>query len=128
MILAETTVVVSFLRAPTPRLLQIIHNNQAAICGVTVAEVFAGARTAAELAGYPAALSVFGNLSIATDIWDRVGHHLFLCRRSGITVPFPDAVLATVALDSGVELWTYDTHFALIQTVLPALRLFHEPP
>ncbi len=36
MILADTTVVIGFLRAPTPRVLQIIQDNQAAVGGVTV--------------------------------------------------------------------------------------------
>ena len=37
-------------------------------------------------------------------------------------------LLATIAIESDIELWTYDSHFALIQAVLPALRLFQEPP
>jgi predicted nucleic acid-binding protein len=45
-----------------------------------------------------------------------------------VVVPFPDVVLATVAIANGIELWTRDKHFALIQGVLPALRLFQEPP
>ncbi|MFO0807261.1 MAG: hypothetical protein U0746_01420 [Gemmataceae bacterium] len=43
-------------------------------------------------------------------------------------MPFPDAVLATLAIANSIELWTRDKHFALIQTALPALRLFQEPP
>lgn len=128
MILTDTSVVIDWLRAPTTRLFGLITRHTAAIFGVTVAEVFAGARTAAELANYPAALSLFGNVPIPPDIWERVGHNLFACRRAGITVPLADAVLATVAMDNGWELWTYDTHFSLMQTALPALRLFVEPP
>jgi len=43
-------------------------------------------------------------------------------------VPLIDTALATIAIESGIELWTYDSHFALIQGVLPTLRLFQEPP
>jgi predicted nucleic acid-binding protein len=57
MILAETTVVIDFLRTPTPRLLKIIQDNNAAICGVTVAEIFAGAKAVSDFAHYMAALS-----------------------------------------------------------------------
>lgn len=52
MILADTTVVIGFLRAPTPRLLQIIQGHQAAISGVTLAEVYAGARSPADFARF----------------------------------------------------------------------------
>ena len=72
-ILADTSVVIDWLRAPSTRLRGIISTHAVAICGVTVAEIFAGARTA-------------------------------------------------------VELWTYDAHFTRMQTALPALRLFVEPP
>lgn len=43
-------------------------------------------------------------------------------------MPFPDALIATLAIRSGTELWTYDNHFRLMQSSLPALRLFAEPP
>jgi predicted nucleic acid-binding protein len=45
-----------------------------------------------------------------------------------LTLPFPDVVIATVAIAHGVELWARDYHFPLMQTVLPALQLFVEPP
>jgi predicted nucleic acid-binding protein len=44
-----------------------------------------------------------------------------------VIVPFPDVLLATVAIENGLELWTDDSHFLHIQRVLPALRLFQEP-
>jgi predicted nucleic acid-binding protein len=36
--------------------------------------------------------------------------------------------IATVAIANGIELWARDRHFPLIQSILPALRLFQEPP
>jgi len=39
-------------------------------------------------------------------------------------------LVATLAQHSAaiIELWARDQHFPLIQTVLPSLRLFQEPP
>ena len=45
-----------------------------------------------------------------------------------MTVPLIDTALATIAISLDVELWTYDAHCTLIQGVLPALKLFQEPP
>jgi predicted nucleic acid-binding protein len=44
-----------------------------------------------------------------------------------VTVPFPDALIATLAIAENLELWTRDLHFTQIQRVLPSLRLFQEP-
>ena len=43
-------------------------------------------------------------------------------------MPFPDALIATIAIDNDLELWNYERHFADMQKVLPALKLFQEPP
>jgi predicted nucleic acid-binding protein len=128
MILAETTVVIGFLRAPTARLGKIIHDHQAAICGVTLAEVYAGGRTAADFAHYTTVLALFATVPVPVDIWPGLGHNLSMLQSHGITVPFADALIATVAIDAGLELWIKDHHFPMMQTVLPKLRLFHEPP
>lgn len=61
-------------------------------------------------------------------MWDRVGDHLAALRSAGVTVPFADVVIATLAIENDIELWTRDRQFAIIQRVLPALRLFAEPP
>ena len=42
MILADTSVAVAHERSSSPRLFQIIQANQAAVCGITVAEMLAG--------------------------------------------------------------------------------------
>ncbi len=42
-----------------------------------------------------------------------------------VVVPFADAILAALAIELGVEIWTRDNHFRLIVEVLP-LRLFDE--
>jgi len=128
MILTDTTVVIGLLRQPTLRLRQIIQTSQAAVCGVTVAEVYAGARTPTDLAQSAMALQAFGAVAIPDHLWAAVGHNLAALRAKGLTVPFTDALIATVAIENGLELWTYDAHFPMIQTALPQLKLFQEPP
>jgi predicted nucleic acid-binding protein len=128
MILAEATVVIDFLRTPTPRLLKIIQDNHAGICGVTLAEILAGAKAVSDFARYTAALSVFAGVAIPDAFWSALGRNLFTLRGSGITVPFADALIATVAIENDLALWTHATHFAMMQIVLPRLRLFVEPP
>lgn len=128
MILTDTTVVVDYLRAPTARLVKMIKGRQAAICAVTLAEVYAGARSAADFNKYDKSLSVFRLVPIPKKIWPSLGRNLALLGAKGVSVPFPDALIATVAIENDLELWQHDRHFPDIQKVIPLLKLFQEPP
>src|ERR1700688_2184156 len=98
MILADTTLVVDFLRAPTARLVNIIKDHGVAICGATVAAVYAGGRSPADFKKFDKALSVFGWVNFPKKIWRSLGRNLALLGAKGVTMPFPDALIATVAL------------------------------
>ena len=128
MILADTTIVVDWLRAPTPRLLQIIQSHQAAICGVTLAEAYAGARTPQDFFDIDNALTVFANISIPDAIWPKLGRNLSALGAKGLTVPLSDALIAAVAIEGDLEVWQHDHHFPDMQKVLSQLKLFQEPP
>lgn len=128
MILTDTSVIIEYLRAPTARLVKIIQGHEAAICGATIAEVYAGARSPADFKKYDKSLSCFGIVPIPRKIWPSLGRNLALLGAKGITVPFPDALIATVALENDLQLWQHDRHFPEIQKVIPALKLFQEPP
>jgi predicted nucleic acid-binding protein len=128
MILVDTTLVVDYLRAPTPRMIRTIKDHEAAICGATLAEIYAGGRSPQDFPKYDASLSIFGRVAIPKKIWPSLGRNLALLGAKGLSVPFPDALIATVALDNNLELWQHDRHFPDIQQVIPALRLFQEPP
>jgi predicted nucleic acid-binding protein len=60
--------------------------------------------------------------------WDMAGEAAATLRNNGVNVPLPDIILATSAVHHGLTLWTRDAHFILMQTILPALKLFTEPP
>ena len=127
MIIVDTSVLVDYLRSPTDRVLGLLEMNAAAICGVTRAEVLAGARNSAHLDRIAHSLDALGQVAIGEEIWDLLGKNLSLLRAAGVTVPLADALIATLAVASGLELWTRDAHFARMQGVLTNLRLFQEP-
>jgi hypothetical protein len=49
-------------------------------------------------------------------------------RANGLTVPFPDAVIATLGMENDLEVWARDAHFPAMQRVLTKLNLYQEPP
>jgi predicted nucleic acid-binding protein len=128
MILTDASVVIVYERVPTTRLKKIIADAGAVVCGLTVAELFAGVRSAKDESKLRAALADFQSLSMADTVWEPSGRNQSQLSAKGITVPLIDTALATIAIESDIELWTYDSHFALIQGFLPAFRLFQEPP
>ena len=128
MILADTSVVIDFLRTADPKLRHLIVVSPAAVCGVTRAEVLHGARDPLHRQRLVTALNMFHHIPIPDTWWDPAGDNLAGLRAAGLTVPFADVIIATVAMESDVELWSHDAQFALMQRALPRLKLFHEPP
>jgi predicted nucleic acid-binding protein len=128
MILTDASVVIVYERVPTPRLKKIIADSGAVVCGVTVAELFAGVRSAKDEAKLRTALGDFAVLPMADAVWEEIGRNQSRLSANGITVPLIDAALATIAIHEGIELWTYDAHFPMMQGVMPALKVFQEPP
>jgi len=61
-------------------------------------------------------------------LWNLAGDNLAMLYTSGTTVPFPDALVATVAIENDLEVWARDPHFPMMQKILPHLKLFQEPP
>lgn len=126
MILADTSVLIAYQRTADPKIIGVFRTQPVAICGITRAEMRCGVRTPAELITVQTFLATFQTAVIPDHVWDDVGVHLAAMRAAGLPVPFPDLVIATVAIANGTELWARDKHFVTIQGVLPALRLFKE--
>jgi predicted nucleic acid-binding protein/uncharacterized protein (DUF433 family) len=127
MILVDTSVVIDYLRSGDPKLLQLFTANDAAICGIVRAEVLHGARGSIHRQRLAAALDTFRQMTFPEFAWDSLGDHLAALRAAGITVPLADAIIATVAIHHGAELWSRDSQFVLIRRAIPQLQLFQEP-
>lgn len=126
MILLDASVVVDLWRRPGRVAAELLPFGQIVICGVTWAEMLQGARSANDVETIRIRLSHFEQVAIPDTIWPELGANLSKLRRAGITVPFPDVLLATVAIHHDLALWTLDKHFTLIQQHLTSLRL-HVP-
>jgi predicted nucleic acid-binding protein len=106
----------------------MFEKNAAAICGVTRAEILAGARNPADLDRIASSLDALEQVAIVEEVWDLLGRNLSLLRSAGVTVPLADAMIATLAIENDLELWTRDAHFVRIQGILTGLRLFQAEP
>lgn len=128
MILTDTSIVIDLLRTGDPKLQRLVANLAPTVCGITRAEVLCGARSPVERQKLLLVLTQFPLVPIADTLWDALGDNLAALRTAGIKIPVADSIIATVAIEHDLELWTRDQQFAMIQPVLSRLRLFVEPP
>jgi predicted nucleic acid-binding protein len=128
MILADTSVIIAYLRTADPKLLAILKQQGAVVCGITRAEVLCGVRNPADYARFMSALNALPQAQIPDSLWDTIGLNLATLRSAGLSMSLADVAIASMAIHLGVELWARDHHFPLMQSVLPSLRLFLEPP
>jgi predicted nucleic acid-binding protein len=127
-ILVDANIFITYLRTNDAKLLAILRTHAGATCRVVRAEVLHGVQTPSQRADAMTVFAPLAHVPMPDALWDQIGDNLSLLRRRGITVPFNDGVIVTLAIAADLEVWTRDTHFPLIQTALPALRLFVEPP
>lgn len=123
MTLLDASIIIDGLRARDMRLLERMRSVGGAVCGVTRAEILSGARGYDDRQRLLTILDGFQQVAIPEPLWDGVGETQAQLRAGGVTVPLADAVLVTVALMLGVEVWANDSHFSQIQRILPTLRL-----
>jgi len=124
MILADSSILIAYLRDAPPEIERVLLSGQVAICGVTRAEILHGARTEKDVEVLLTILADFDDIPIPGSVWTALGRNLFRLRTGGISVAFQDALVATLAIETGCELWSLDHHFSLMRTALPNLELF----
>jgi predicted nucleic acid-binding protein len=127
-ILVDTSVVIDYIRGKDPKLQTAVPTLQVAVCGFGRAEVLYGARDAKHRAKLLTQIAIFQQLAFPELLWDMVGDNLSALRRNGLTFPFPDIAVATLGIHEDIEVWARDRHFVDIQRILPALKLYQEPP
>ena len=91
---------------------------------MTRAELLHGAVSDKDFAEITTMLEAFDEKAFAADDWQTLGENLYKLRKSGLTVPFSDAIIATLAIKYSIPVWTGDKHFILMQSILPDLKLY----
>lgn len=127
MILLDAGILIRYLRKPTPAGRRVLDSEPFAVVGVTRTELLCGASTPAQVRDVKIFLAGFASADTPEVVWTELGAHSAALRMAGITVPFPDAILAAVAMHHDVPVWASDAHFPMMRAVLPALKLYVPP-
>lgn len=121
---------IRYLRTAAPEIHHSLHAQPVAVSVVTRAEILHGAKNDLDFDRLTNILDAFVQIGVDSGAWVDVARHLYQLRRRGILVPFQDVLIATLAIRQDIEVWTYDTHFQLMQSVLPSRvkREMTDPP
>ena len=125
MVLADTNIFIDFWNNPTSELIECFERKDIVTCGVVRAELLHGAISDTDFKNIVNLLDAFDEKIFDNDDWQLLGSNLYKLRRKGLTVPFSDAIIATLAIKYDIPVWTGDKHFLLIKNVLTNLKLFN---
>jgi len=123
MILADTNIFIDFWNNPNESITKLFTEEDIVICGVVRAELLHGAVSTRDFINISTCLEVFDELNMKEEDWKMLGNHLYKLRKGGITVPFSDAIIATIALKHDIPICTGDKHFNLMKSILTDLRI-----
>lgn len=124
MILVDTNILIEYFRSRDSEIAKKLDSMSVAICGPVKTEILHGARTDEETDRILKAFSVFELFTVDEYDWEFSGIMLQQIRKSGISIPITDALIAYLAIKYDILLWTMDHHFKLIQAVYPELKLY----
>jgi len=114
-VLVDTCAWIDFLRQPQGTLgdqvVVLLANDEAAMCGVTQAELLQGAKGRKEQAQLDFLLANVACLEITAADWLGAGLALRETRAQGLQIPLTDALIAACARRNRVAVLTLDRHF-----------------
>ncbi len=127
MILVDTNIIIDFWKTSSDEYTNVFLDNDVAVCPIIEVELVAGAKSEKEKTKIREALKELRMLSIDESTWELLGEMLYKLRRTGVTVPLQDALIAAVAIRYDCLLWSNDKHFPLITAVITELKQFTLP-
>lgn len=127
MILLDTNVVIDMINNSQDAHWELLNKEDVVVCGIVIAELYRGIKNAAEENAVELFVNAVDELPLDSDAsgedWKKIGMFIADLRKSGLSVPFQDAVIAYLAIKYKTTLCSNDRHFKLIQTVNEKLQL-----
>jgi predicted nucleic acid-binding protein len=122
-VVVDTSVWVDFLRGGRSRdaaaVAELVQTSRAVTCGVVLAELLAGVRSADQRDRLQEALGGLDYIEMQEPTWRRAGELAADLRARGRTLPMSDLIVAALAVEHDLAVFTTDNHFRHV----PGLRL-----
>jgi predicted nucleic acid-binding protein len=95
----------------------LLDEFEAALCGPVEMEYLGGARPQ-ERERLQAWCNVLPYVRSDQKIWRRAAMNFSLLKQKGVTAPWNDVLIATIALDNGCRVYAVDKHFTAMAPLL----------
>jgi predicted nucleic acid-binding protein len=122
-VLIDTSVWVDYLSGGRGRdaaaVEELVRSSRAVTCGIVLAELLAGVRNAEQRERLSEALAGLDYVEMREQTWRRAAELAAGLRSRGRTLPMSDLIVAALALENDLSVFTADNHFRHI----PGLRL-----
>ena len=122
-VVIDTSVWVAFLRGgrspEAAAVEELVRSARAVTCGIVLAELLAGVKSAEQRERLSDALTGLDYVEMREQTWRRAGDLAAGLRDKGRTLPMSDLIVAALALENNLSVFTRDDHFQHI----PDLRL-----
>ena len=119
-VLVDTSIWIDFFRnksLPTSQnLLHLLDNDHACTTGIVITELLRGARDEGELKRVRELLKPVLITAPQEKTWEEAGHLAYKLSKKGLTIYTVDAVIAAIAKENKLALFTTDKHFSQIAT------------
>lgn len=90
---------------------------EAAMCGPVEMEYFGGARPA-ERERLQAWCNILPHIRSDQKIWRKAATNFTLLKQKGLTAPWNDVLIATIAVESGCSVYAVDKHISAMAPIL----------
>lgn len=122
-ILADTSIWIEFFRSASKigtRLETCIVENSLWVCGIVILELIQGIRSEAEKTKILETLSSLRYAEMTKSMWQKSGELSAAVKKKGLNLPLSDIILATLAIEHNLQVFTIDKHFEEI----PGVRIY----
>lgn len=123
MILLDTNIVIDMLNDRFSGWEDFIAQNDLAICGITVSELYRGIKNQEEQTNIELFINSVNFLETEFEDFKDTGLLIAKLRDNGVSVPFQDSVIAQLCLKNKCRLYTKDRHFKQINAIIDDLNL-----
>lgn len=122
-VLIDTSVWIEFFKKRSitgDAVVELLNKGLVWVSGIVLFELVQGAKSEAEKTRIISQLTNLHYVEMSVGLWQRAGELAIMLKKNGLNLPVSDILLAVVAVEHNLSVFTLDKHFES----MPGIRLF----